>query len=73
MFNFIRHRGSNYILSEKSKANKRENLQTILKILAACEGTTPGEATKFSKQNPVNWTDEKVNIIYKKLKLLQWK
>ena len=76
MFNpikFLKHRGTSYVLSEKPSLTKRECLGEILKILSVCEITTHAEAAKFSKENLINRTDEEVNIIYKKLKLLQWK
>lgn len=72
MFNFTRIRGTHYLLSDKPKITKRENLQTILKILSTCEGTSPAQSAKFSKEDPVNWTDEKVNDVYRKLKLMKF-
>ena len=72
MFNFIRHKGRHFLVSDKQKATKRESLESILKILSVCEGTTTAQAAKFSKEDPVTWSDEKVNEIYKKLKLMKF-
>ena len=67
MFNFFRHR------TTKDKArSKRDALQEILRILAIAENTSPAQAARFSKEKPINWTDEKVDLIYKKLKLMKF-